>query len=109
MLFRPDKKYLPVLVAVFGALLLIGAAAVARLGNAEARIKREIAKANYCEAQSDCVVVPSQCPFDCYAAVNKGEADRIKKLIDGYASTCIYSCVELKGVMCVHNKCELVR
>lgn len=77
---------------------------------AEANINREIIKANYCQIASDCEIIPSRCPFGCYAAVNKGEADRIKNIIESYQpqySQCAYSCIELKSVDCVNNKCQM--
>lgn len=77
---------------------------------AEANTNREITKANYCQTASDCEIIPSRCPFGCYAAVNKGEADRIKNIIESYQpqySQCAYSCIELKSVDCVDSKCQI--
>lgn len=80
----------------------------------EQYIKKEIAEANYCEAASDCqMVAQSQCPFGCYVHVNKNEATRIGGLLESYESnqnnrgqSCIYSCIEFKGVECVNNVCR---
>lgn len=71
-------------------------------------IKREIAKANYCEAASDCqLAATAKCPFDCYVYVNKKEAARIGKLIEDFDSRCAYQCIEFKGsIECVNNKCQ---
>lgn len=75
----------------------------------EYTVKKEIEKANYCEVKSDCVLIESKCPFDCYVGVNKDREDRIRNLIDNHNSKCVYSCVEVKGVDCINNKCEVVR
>jgi hypothetical protein len=81
----------------------------------ERHIKKEITKANYCEVASDCqMVAQSQCPFGCYVHVNKNEVGRIGKLFEDYQNTsygasCMYSCIEFKGVECVNNTCQLVQ
>jgi len=74
----------------------------------ELNIKKEISKANYCEKQDDCQIVLAQCPFNCFAPVNKKEANRISTMIENYESTCIYICVEHQGVDCINNKCEVI-
>ena len=71
-------------------------------------IEREIVKAGYCEVDSDCVVAASKCPFGCHITVNKNEAERIRGLVNSFDSTCAYSCVELKDVICENNKCRAV-
>ena len=81
----------------------------------ERYIKNEITKANYCEVVSDCqMVAQSQCPFGCYIHVNKNEATRIGELLENYKNgeasrgySCMYSCIEFKGVGCVNNSCQL--
>ena len=83
----------------------------------ERYIKKEITKANYCEVVSDCqMVAQSQCPFGCYVHVNKNEATRIGELLENYENnenkrgySCMYSCIEFKGVECVNNTCQLVK
>ena len=81
----------------------------------ERYIKNEIAKANYCEAASDCqMVARSQCPFGCYVHVNKNEAERIGKLLEDYENSpyrtsCEYLCIEFNGIECVNNACRLVQ
>lgn len=74
----------------------------------EQGIKRAIVEANYCETASDCVDVGAKCPFDCYILVNKNEAPRIKKMVDGFPSQCEYSCIAIKGVECVENVCKVI-
>lgn len=74
----------------------------------QAYIEREIVKAGYCEADSDCVVAANQCPFGCYITVNKNEVERIRGLVSSFNSTCVYSCVELKDVICENKKCRAV-
>lgn len=73
----------------------------------EKKIKKEIEKAGYCEADPDCEIVPAQCPFGCFVGINKKEVSRIKDLVDDYESTCVYSCIEVKGVECVNKKCQV--
>lgn len=81
----------------------------------ERYIKNEIGKANYCEVASDCQMVSqAQCPFGCYVHVNKNEAGRIGKLLEDYQNTnhrtsCIYSCIEFKGVGCINSTCQLIK
>jgi hypothetical protein len=72
--------------------------------SAEARVQKEIDEANYCSTADDCVLVGSKCPFDCYIYANKTEADRIKGLVDGFESTCQYSCLQSFGVTCTEEK-----
>lgn len=71
-------------------------------------IKNKISEANYCQTESDCELVGSKCPFGCYIYANKKEADRIKGLVEGYESRCIYSCIQSQGVKCVENKCQSI-
>jgi hypothetical protein len=74
----------------------------------EARIKQEIATANYCVTSADCIDVGGKCPFDCYIFVNSSEVDRIKPMVDGFESTCTYSCLAIDGVDCIDSKCQAV-
>jgi|SRR5690606_1274831 len=75
----------------------------------EDRIKRQIEAANYCEVVSDCQqVAVSKCPFGCYIYVNKDEGGRIEELLSGFQSNCEYGCIEMKGVDCVNNTCEVI-
>ena len=82
----------------------------------ERYIKKEITKANYCEVVSDCqMVAQSQCPFGCNIHVNKNEATRIGELLENYENnennrgySCMYGCIEFKGVECINNTCQLV-
>lgn len=86
-------------------LLLACVLALASCTSAEATVKQEIAKANYCETANDCVLVGSKCPFDCYIYANAKESDRIKSLVENYGSTCEYSCLQSFGVECKEHKC----
>ncbi len=74
----------------------------------EQRIKNDIARANTCDTENDCVLVGSKCPFDCYIYANAQEADRIRTLVDGFDSRCVYSCVASEGVACRNHRCEAV-
>ncbi len=112
MLFTPGQKNKKNLLPIFAGLLAIGLGVWVTVYPAgpttqEIAIKKEIIKANYCSAQSDCQVVTAKCPFDCYAPVNKKEAGRIETLINNYESKCAYSCMAMQGVECVENKCDI--
>lgn len=75
----------------------------------EDRIKREIEAANYCEVVEDCQqVAVSKCPFGCYIYVRNTEASRIEEMLNGFQSSCEYGCIEMKGVDCINNKCEVI-
>jgi hypothetical protein len=74
----------------------------------ENRIKEEIEEAKYCTTDNDCIIVQSKCPFDCYQAVNKAEAERINQRIKGFESSCTYSCVPIKGTACESGRCVVV-
>ncbi len=74
----------------------------------EAKIKTELAAANHCEVADDCELIGSVCPFDCYIYVHADEAERMKTMLDGYQSTCMYSCIASSGVECVDQKCQAI-
>src|SRR3989338_10766379 len=82
-----------------GILLLTGC-------TAEMRIAAAIERANYCETATDCVLVGSKCPFDCYIYANVNEAERITELVNNYQSSCEYSCIQSFGVECLNNVCK---
>ncbi|HLD63570.1 MAG TPA: hypothetical protein VI913_01605 [Candidatus Peribacteraceae bacterium] len=84
-----------------GILLLTGC-------TAEMRIAAAIERANYCETATDCVLVGSKCPFDCYIYANVDEAQRITELVNHYQSSCEYSCVQTFGVECVNSICKAI-
>lgn len=71
----------------------------------EGGIAQAITSANYCETASDCTRAGSVCPFGCDIFVNTAEAERISSMLSSYQSTCQYSCVQLKRVECVENRC----
>lgn len=98
-MMRPSP--LPIIAA---ALLL----AACNSSLTEANIKEQIAAANYCDTPDDCVDVGGKCPFDCYIFVNEKEEGRIKSMVEGYASTCTYSCLAINDVDCVEHKCQPV-
>jgi hypothetical protein len=97
-------------LAIFSVILLSACVSVdtTRDPTTEEGIKSEIVKANYCETATDCVDVGAKCPFDCYIYVNKDQAPRIKKLVDGFPSQCEYSCIAIQGVECVQNVCKVI-
>ncbi len=74
--------------------------------SAEDALKKELTEANYCETESDCVLIGSKCPFDCYIYVNAAEADAMRAKVDAFQSTCEYSCLQSFGVTCQNNVCQ---
>lgn len=92
-------------LSILGLCLL---AACSPSPTSEQGIKNAIGEANYCDTKDDCVLVGSKCPFDCYIYANASEADRIRTLVDGFESTCQYSCIASDGVECVAGKCEAI-
>lgn len=101
------RKVIIILIFLAVGAGLIWAAFFSRTAR-ERYIKKEIAKANYCEAASDCELAAiGECPFDCYVYANKKEAARIGKLIEDFDSRCAYMCIEFKGeIECVNNICQ---
>ncbi len=93
------------IIAVLALALAIAIALWLQFGDNTSSIKREISQANYCVSNADCKVVTGQCPFGCYIPVNTSEGDRIEEIVGAYQSTCIYSCIEYKGVDCIDRKC----
>lgn len=91
---------------IIAATLLLAACNTSTM--TEAQIKEQITAANYCDSPNDCVDVGGKCPFDCYIFVNMKEEDRIKAMVEGYASTCTYSCLAINDVDCVEHKCQPV-
>ncbi len=76
----------------------------------ERRIAHKIQVANYCETKNDCALASvSSCPFGCYILVNQSRVDEIQQLLKGYNSRCEYSCIEIKGMDCIENKCQVVQ
>ncbi len=73
--------------------------------SAEAELKQELAKANYCDTSADCELIGSKCPFDCYVYVNAAEAGEMRAKLDAFPSECVYSCVRSLGVACEENVC----
>jgi len=69
-------------------------------------INLEIARSNYCGSEFDCTEAISKCPFDCNIYVNKGDVDRVNKLIENFDSDCITHCSPPEGVSCFQNKCK---
>lgn len=94
------NRFSPLLLAL--AVLTLAACTV----SSEETILQQIEEANYCTVAEDCVFVGSKCPFGCYIYANTAEATHIQTLVDGFESSCVYSCIQSFGVDCVSNKCE---
>jgi hypothetical protein len=71
-------------------------------------IQAAIIEANHCREDSDCSLVGSYCPFGCHIYVHKDEAARIRELVEGYQSTCIYSCIYSPGPACRDGTCTFI-
>ena len=77
----------------------------------ESYIKKEIEKANYCEIDSDCVLISSECPFGCYQAININEKQKVISLLESYkpgSEKCVYGCLYCEKVICVDKRCQEV-
>ncbi len=105
LFIKSEKKTAVVLLLIIAAL---STALIASQKIKELYIKQEIKQANYCEADSDCenAVRGGQCPFGCYAYVNRNEVNKVSSLINSFRSTCVYSCVSCLGVKCEDKKCQ---
>ena len=84
----------------------------------ESEIKASIGNANYCNVDSDCVVLGTgTCPFGCFSLVNKNvETQTIQEKIGQYekmsCSTCIYDCIvspSQREIKCINNQCVDIR
>lgn len=74
----------------------------------ELSIEREIERANYCEVDSDCAMVPGECPFGCYITVNKNHITEIQEKVNTFDSNCVYGCLLCHNVTCQQGKCKEV-
>jgi hypothetical protein len=108
---RPKRKIIFTALIIVVFVVLISAFLVKDKIKA-AYIIREIKKANYCQIDSDCqdafAGIGGQCPFGCYAFINKNEVGRIRGLVDSFNSTCIYSCIYCPTTRCDNGTCTAV-
>lgn len=78
----------------------------------EWQIAGKIERANYCNADEDCITVNFSCPFGCGSYVNRNiDTSSIEERINSYnelCGTCIEKCAILLGSpVCINNKCAL--
>ena len=71
----------------------------------EKYIVDQIAKANFCMDDTDCVLIPSICPFGCCRYINKYKVEKIEKLLYKIQPRCQYDCLPCKNPKCIKNKC----
>lgn len=76
-----------------------------KLTKEEKFIIDQMSKSNFCLNHTDCVMVPSTCPFGCCQYVNKYKSSKINKLLSRYRQRCYYDCLECTQPICVKNKC----
>lgn len=78
----------------------------------KADIEQEIEAASACPGTDLCVDVGGICPFDCVVPVNQREAERIRKLMEDFDSSCVDACPSggKEGVfaICSDGKCTSV-
>jgi len=68
-------------------------------------VSGEIARANYCSVDSDCVDIGPSCPAGCVIPVNKREEARMRAVVAADAS-CVYTCSPPGGSLkCIAGKC----
>jgi len=106
-IFNKKKKIINPTFVLFGVLVVGLISFSLYLPLRQNYIFKEIDRANYCEKNSDCSLLPSSCPFGCFVAVNKAEVKRIDSLINSYQSNCIYSCIKAKGTKCIDKRCDI--
>jgi len=96
-------------IFLFGLLILMIIAFTSFLSVKKSYISHQIARAGYCETDSDCVSPGTSCPFNCAVAVNRNEADRITNLIYSFPATCENKnlCNYMMKVFCLDNKCQV--
>ena len=84
----------------------------------EKNINRKIEKANYCEKDSDCIVINFGCPFGCGSYINKNEEKGLRwyvdisRVIHPLYNLCEYLCIgppipRCENNICVPKICEL--
>ncbi len=71
----------------------------------EAELKAEIEKARECTSDAQCEIVGSKCPFGCNIAVNESEAERIREMVLGFESRCVYECGKPGTLSCEEGIC----
>jgi len=105
---KPEKKTIFALSAII-IIIVLAVPLVFRNKMKELYIKHEIKKSNYCRIDSDCkdafAGIGGQCPFGCYAYVNKSEVVKIKYLADNFDSNCVYSCISCPTAKCDNGQC----
>lgn len=102
-----NKKINSVLV-LFGLLIFIIVAFISFLPVKKSYIDYQIAGANYCEKDKDCVFAGTKCPFGCGITVNSGETERITNLVYSFPSICDYDCNQIIKTACLQGRCEVV-
>jgi len=97
-------------------IILLGAALLVLTGcsaqaTEEESIRTLLEAANHCEVDSDCAVVTSVCPFDCYALTHRSQSGVIAAMLQDYQnrSTCTNSCVPVPHVACQAQRCVFAR
>jgi len=103
------KTKINLVLALFTLLVLATILFTSHRAVRESYISRQIAKAGYCEVDSDCVIAGNKCPFSCAITVNKKEATRIMRLVNSFDSTCVYGCIELRSAICEKKHCQPVQ
>lgn len=92
--------------SVFMLLVLVGL--LGACGLTKEGIKAQIAAAQHCEKDSDCVDIGSQCPFGCHIVVHKDHEKQIKALVKSYPSNCMYDCIALERIVCEAQRCKAI-
>ncbi|MFH0951780.1 MAG: hypothetical protein V1838_01175 [Patescibacteria group bacterium] len=80
-------------------------------------IQGHLAAANYCQQDSDCVMLAKYwCPFGCYNLLNKevdtGQIDKEVQQYDEACLRCVYDCMtppEMADIKCIKEKCVDIR
>ncbi len=83
----------------------------------EEQIKEKIEQANYCDEDSDCIIINKiVCPFGCYFLFNKNvDVTEIWEDFEKYSQNCpkcVFDCMvtpQVEDIKCKNNKCVDIR
>ncbi len=69
-----------------------------------------VADSQACESNSQCVWVETGCLLDCYVAVNRQSAERVRRAAKTFFAAvgmdCMRACAPLAPPMCINKRCS---
>jgi hypothetical protein len=94
-------------ICLFAVLVLVAVGFTSFLSFKQTYISYEIANSGECQEDLDCVVIGQKCPFGCSIIANTSNAERIKKLVYSFPSTCSLDCFWQEKASCEGGKCQV--